>query len=158
MRAKDMKGEYIGCCNKAQIAVFFVSRISITVCLLADICGVGGIIAILLSVITIIVLVVLGNVECRWTADEQGFAIAMFGRERRFSYGELESVSCEYSNADRYGNAYVVLTVKTRSGLVKSYTESVGEKLHIIMNDPKACQPQLMKLCDCVNSRQGGQS
>ncbi len=100
----------------------------------------------------------LGNIPCTYTADNEGFTITVLRKSHSYRYDELESVTCEYGRADRYGNAYVDLTVKTRRGGTDLYTENCGMKMHDIMNDPKCEKPQLIRLCEYVNKEMGALS
>ena len=93
---------------------------------------------------------VLNNIPCEYSANELGFTITMLRKKHRFRYRDIESVTCEYLAPDRYGNAYVELTVKKRSGETDCFTENCQLQMQDIMNDPNAAKPQLMQLCDYV--------
>ena len=110
----------------------------------------------LVTLCTVIpVCLLLGSIPCEYTANELGFTITMFGKKHRFRYKDIESVSCEYLSPDRYGNAYVELTVTMNSGETEYFTENCQMQMHEIMNDPNGEKPQLVQLCDYVNRARG---
>lgn len=154
-----MKGEYTGTYKRGQLAVFWVSMAILTAGLIMSQVmdhGIYGFIAIVTTIIAgLIGEIMFRLIPCSYTADENGFTISMLGRKHLYRYVEIEHIGCEYTDTDRYGNAYVKLTVECASGSVKSFTESVGVKMHEIMNDPRSEKPQLMRLCDFVNKKMG---
>ena len=157
-----MKGEYTGTYKRGQLAVFWVSMAILTAGLIMYQVmdhGIYGFIAIVMTMfVCLIGEIMFWSVPCSFTADKSGFTITMLGRKHLYRYGEIENISCEYTDADRYGNAYVKLTVKSASGKAESFTENVGVKMHEIMNDPRCEKPQLMRLCDYVKQAKGVRS
>ncbi|MCR5122810.1 MAG: hypothetical protein K6B74_10355 [Ruminococcus sp.] len=111
--------------------------------------------AVCVILVTICIVIPAGlmltNMPGEYSADELGFTITMLRKKHRFRYREIESVTCEYLAPDRYGNAYVELTVKKRSGETEYFTENCQLQMQDIMNDPDGEKPQLVRLCDYVN-------
>lgn len=93
------------------------------------------------------------QIPCRFRADETGFTITEMGVENRFEYDNVRSIEFRLVYA-RYGSM-IKLTVKDDMGETNFYEPCTAETMNSLLHDPDGKRPQLVRLCEYVQSVKG---
>ena len=90
------------------------------------------------------------NPPCKFTADEDGFAITVGKNVHKYEYADIESVSCKV-HSRLLNRSYIVLSLKKQHGGKVCYYESSRFSNRQILNDPSAGVPELIRLGNIID-------